>query len=884
MADRRGALIPLLIITFIFLSPSPQARFREQEARPRIEDVAAEEQRSLGVLQNSSYETPLQSLNLTGLEEERGYAWNALPEIKARAWDQLQYALGDWGTEELQAGNVVDRPTALYNNVTGFVHGKWVRSKIQDSVPVPQLNLTEYAPESPFGGPPRARPFGRNMTGDGGDVTIRFNERNPFGPAGWGDESGNITEMNIELKLSDEATNNEWELLLRGIYLPNLGQAILTTTSDKLAGIFLLPHLALSPRTHDMVRIILNQSISEIIQDQLSHRITSFNPWTAATTSDTITESPFSYPDCDMVVYLQQLPPTQTTAPYTNRVLAFLERELRFPSGAILPPTPEMRFSMLAFSPDCGYVLESRGPPDDSAQTSNHLIGPKIESLYHRGRHHLLIYTAALTLQLVLLMRQMREASTPSTRSRLSFYTIAGLALGDGFVTMAFCLVSLFVDGLWINLIGTAFLSFVSVSFFGMRFLMDIWTAHEPERRERARIEREAEMERERRLREALIRIRREREERIAALRTAEGAGTEAQGDVSATAEGNQAVADDDARTTGEPPAPTLPPPPAHQPPVPASLPPPVTAQRNFAIDTGATPVFMPSDQEGLLPITQPRDPLGPPVEPPLQLPSFGSLYARFYLLLLATLFLSLNAASWPSSARRVYFTALAMVYLGFWIPQIKRNAQRNCRKALRWDFVLGQSGLRLLPFVYFYAYEGNVLFAGKDLVSLGIMGVWVWVQVVVLASQEIVGPRWFVRNDWVPPAYDYHPILREDEEGGTLPLGLSDSQASVPSSPALERRTSIGSPVTARRGSLAKETEEKGKRIFDCAICMQDLEVPVIEPGGPNESAIPGSMMLARRQYMVTPCRHIFHSGCLEGWLKYRLQCPICRESLPPL
>ena len=41
---------------------------------------------------------------------------------------------------------------------------------------------------------------------------------------------------------------------------------------------------------------------------------------------------------------------------------------------------------------------------------------------------------------------------------------------------------------------------------------------------------------------------------------------------------------------------------------------------------------------------------------------------------------------------------------------------------------------------------------------------------------------------------------------------------------------------------------------------------------------------VFARRLYMVTPCRHIFHTACLEGWMRFRLQCPICREELPPI
>lgn len=314
----------------------------------------------------------------------------------------------------------------------------------------------------------------------------------------------------------------------------------------------------------------------------------------------------------------------------------------------------------------------------------------------------------------------------------------------------------------------------------------------------------------------------------------------------------------------------------------PGGLPLPVVATRPALIDTGATPVFMPSDQAGLTGfdfIPAPTADLNTRVA--ARMPRLSSLFTRFYLLLLFTLFLSLSATNWPAPVRRVYFALLGLFYVSFWVPQIHRNVQRNCRRSLTWEFVLGQSLLRLAPFTYLFGYSRNVLFTNVDYYTLALLGIWVWVQVLLLVSQELVGPRWFLpRGDWAPPAYDYHPVLREDEEGANMPIGFSQAAAaagtgsSVPTSPTQERGS------VSRRGSIAKE---KGKRVFDCAICMQDLEVPVVEAGAVKDTSLGGGL-LARRMYMVTPCRHIFHSACLEGWLKYRLQCPICRETLPPL
>lgn len=157
----------------------------------------------------------------------------------------------------------------------------------------------------------------------------------------------------------------------------------------------------------------------------------------------------------------------------------------------------------------------------------------------------------------------------------------------------------------------------------------------------------------------------------------------------------------------------------------------------------------------------------------------------------------------------------------------------------------------------------------------------WVWMQIVVLACQEVLGSRFFVKEGWAPPAYDYHPILREDEEGGTMPIGLSTSNTSSSSHAATEEgETSLSSPG---------ESKGKGRKVFDCSICAMDIEVPVITSGagtGEGDAGVQGlgALVLQRRAYMVTPCRHIFHTACLEGWMRYRLQCPNCREVLPPL
>jgi len=889
MADRRGALFPLLILTWIILSPTPQPVNQDFGNRITLRDVIATERNSLEVLNNSSYidtrfdgQTTYADLKLTGFEPERGYAWSSWSHLKKRVTEHSEW------TQNALRGDIKDaRPYPLFNNVSGYVHGRWARSDLEKIVEPPHLNLTEYARDDPFGGPRRERHFGRNFTGTEGDVRIEFSQKaqpsetlNIHGVA-------NVTEMNLELKLGDDLTDNEHEMLLRGIYFQDVGHAVLTTTSAKFAGIFALPHFTPTDYTFNLSRTILNESISRTIQRQEDRDTISHNPW--STHSEGVPDDSMGSPQCELIVWLQQLPPVSSGTPYTSGFLAFLERELRFPTGAFVPPVPEMRFEMTVFSPDCGYILTSQGPPGFSPKIANHLSGPKSQVLTGQGRHHLLLFMVALGLQLALIKKQMGESSTPSTRSRVSFNTILGMAMGDGFATLACATLGAVTDGLAMDLMAVAFMGFTGMLFFGMQFLLQIWNVQAPELRQRERVEVEEQL---RRRETVLAEIRAARERRQAAAAEAAAA-------TAAAAAANSSSDIDTERTAGTD----------------VSMP---TQPENTSVPQEVQqPTQQPTTQDGLLPLpaTAPR----PPAEPPLfympsdqaglqtvqplqplteeqhaalveaitnsRVPTFGYHYARFFLMLFGVVFISINATSWPSILQRGFFTLIAFIYLSFWIPQITRNVQRNCRRALEWDFVLGQSALRLLPFAYFYAYPHNIIFANVDYYSLAVLVIWQWLQVIALGSQDLLGPRWFVRDTWVPPAYDYHPILRYDEEGATLPLGATNTASSPPNS----RRASVsGTDTTGRRNSLQhKESKDKGKgkRTFDCAICMQDLEVPVVEAGDNSDVASSsGSFVLARRLYMVTPCRHIFHTPCLEGWMKYRLQCPNCREGLPPL
>ncbi|KAF2015044.1 hypothetical protein BU24DRAFT_493521 [Aaosphaeria arxii CBS 175.79] len=814
-----------IILLLIINSPGPEQQ--PFNTRNRYDDVLEREWSQLDLLNRTRYgdfdAKKNKWLNISGLRDEDGFDWESLGAVKRRAIEQTKGLLGqdaDFaldGSDDPGGGNNI----LVYRNVSGYVEGEWVRSSIGRVRHPSDMNLTATIADGPF----PSSEFERNLTGNSGSIRVHVTELDGRSRT---DENKTISELAARVVIGDDGSfgGNWFEFLLNGVHFTKTGGAVLTTTSDRFGGIFALPHFQLSQHLYSSSQELLNSTIHDTIERQINRVYPLWNPWTSA--PEGANEALFTSPHCEFVLYLQQHPIASLPAmakpdqSQTNQGfdIDWYENELRFPTGAPVSRNSPLAMSLIGFSPDCGFVIESKGPPDFPPGEFAHLVGTKTEGFNDRARRGIVAFAATLTLQLVLLIKQMKETATPSTRNRVSFYTIAMLGLGDGFGFLSLIFMHLFLGTAQLALYATAFMSLFSVV-FELRFLMDIWTVQVTEQ------------------------IRQDRQQ---------------------------------ASTTTPPNAPT-PPPTAVDTPVPSTnlapgggLPLPATAPRRGA----SPPIIIAPDQDDPLDDATTPTPAGAnttnnnPGRAEL-----GALYSRYCLSLIAIFFMTLQFTTMRTTARAFYFNTLCFLYLSFWCPQIYRNIMRNCRKALRWDFVLGQSAVRMIPIYYFYAVPDNVLFSSTDVRALLMLAAWVWLQILALASQEILGSRFFVREGWAPPAYDYHPILREDEEGATMPIG-SDQTPSSPST-----TTSSSKPGESKAG--------KGKKVFDCSICAQDIEVPVIPAGGASADdstagLTSGGLVLQRRAYMVTPCRHIFHTPCLEGWMRYRLQCPNCRETLPPL
>ncbi|AAS53646.1 AFR275Wp [Eremothecium gossypii ATCC 10895] len=231
-----------------------------------------------------------------------------------------------------------------------------------------------------------------------------------------------------------------------------------------------------------------------------------------------------------------------------------------------------------------------------------------------------------------------------------------------------------------------------------------------------------------------------------------------------------------------------------------------------------------------------------------------GSLYTQFIFKQLLCMFLVISSSSWPKNIRTIFEYVCLAILNSYWIPQIYRNAVkgnqprqrrrgarsengRNNKMPMLWKFIVGTTIIRTAPVIYVFTYPSNIFRHHRDIRYAVGLSVWLLLQMLILFLQDTFGARWFLPKSAIPEGYSYHKPLNST---CLLEHGANDNYC------------------------------------VSCAICMSELAIHVED--------IPETHKANIHDYMVTPCSHLFHTGCLENWMSYKLQCPVCRAPLPPL
>ncbi|XP_015695347.2 transmembrane E3 ubiquitin-protein ligase FLY2-like [Oryza brachyantha] len=165
------------------------------------------------------------------------------------------------------------------------------------------------------------------------------------------------------------------------------------------------------------------------------------------------------------------------------------------------------------------------------------------------------------------------------------------------------------------------------------------------------------------------------------------------------------------------------------------------------------------------------------------------------------------------------FLRPLLFLMYSFWVPQIVTNVIRDTRKPLHPQYILGMTITRLAIPLYIFGCPNNFMRIEPDKKWCIAVTIFMGIQAAVLLLQHYFGSRCFIPHQILPEKYCYH-----------------------------------------------RKVEDNSNQPVDCVICMTTID-----------------LTQRTSEYMVAPCEHIFHSGCLQRWMDIKMECPTCRRSLPP-
>lgn len=229
METPKVALAILVIIFFLFGLPDVEPP-QSQGGKGDLSQIA--KQQAIELLNDTVYgaldaEKHLW-INITGLRQSDGYAWELLPLVKQRAVEQSQTIsdVAEPPSKSSNSSSAVLR-SSMYQNITGIITGHWTQSKVAVGHSIPVMNLSTLAAETRY----NAKAYTRNITGNSGSLQIELDEKKS-----WGMKSGygSAREVHASMSIKDQtSTGDGWKMDLHGVHFPRQGRVLLATTSER---------------------------------------------------------------------------------------------------------------------------------------------------------------------------------------------------------------------------------------------------------------------------------------------------------------------------------------------------------------------------------------------------------------------------------------------------------------------------------------------------------------------------------------------------------------------------------------------------------------------------------------------------------------------------
>lgn len=260
----------------------------------------------------------------------------------------------------------------------------------------------------------------------------------------------------------------------------------------------------------------------------------------------------------------------------------------------------------------------------------------------------------------------------------------------------------------------------------------------------------------------------------------------------------------------------------------------------------------------------------------------------RFYLLSYLVLFFLLNYM--VDFIFNVYISIIYIILT--WLPQIVHNCYYYNRTSLPYSYIIINSLFRLFPSLYFFLYKNNFMFMQQK-ISIVCINIFLTVSFSIFMQIQVYkGPRFFLPNKYhINKNSLYKTKIELLNENINLPNECSIC-LEILFDPILDNSNNNVNLKTTFK-NYNKINKERIHNV-DIKEYENNLNVDANKEKLNRNKTLFKRITIAffksfnfftisnnkyNKEYIITPCNHVFHSICLEKWFENKKECPFCRN-----
>ena len=214
-------------------------------------------------------------------------------------------------------------------------------------------------------------------------------------------------------------------------------------------------------------------------------------------------------------------------------------------------------------------------------------------------------------------------------------------------------------------------------------------------------------------------------------------------------------------------------------------------------------------------------------------------------------------------------FYLILSIYTISWLSQILVSLCQNTRPPMSRLYILWNSISRLFLPIYMKGFDNNFFDLKPSYFKVILLVIIIITEVIILNLQKSLGPRIIIPKRFRKEnqIFDYYKDkVNIDKHVSHNPICVI----------CLEN---LNFDVDENFNKIKKKTKPKtfGYKIMN-----------ILYLNALNEKMKKWIKYLLgknlKKKYMITPCDHVYHTVCLERWMKQKNECPYCKAEIPSI